>query len=98
MSNQNTTRLDHKPRIILDKLFYTLAVSFAFYHLYAAQFGILPGMYKHYVLHVTGALVLVFLRSSLSREQYSLAATILDLLLVALSLVAGGYVFFNDDL
>jgi len=72
------------------------AVLFSLYHLYAAQFGILPGMHKHRAVHITGILLLVFLKSIIKNLRNPVR-TAVDGLIVLAALAAGGYVIYMDN-
>jgi TRAP transporter 4TM/12TM fusion protein len=73
-----------------------LAVAFSLFHLYTAEFGILPGMLKQKAVHLTGALILIFLKSVLSKKKRMIQTSI-DILLLFLSFVAGTYIIYMDN-
>lgn len=80
----------------LQGFYSAFAVLFSLYHLYAAQFGILAGMHKHRAVHITGILLLVFLKSIIARFTNSFRV-IVDSLMILMSLAAGGYVIYMDN-
>jgi TRAP transporter 4TM/12TM fusion protein len=73
-------------------LILVLAVAFSLMHLYTAYFGVFPMMVQR-SLHVTGALVLIFLWFPLSGQRLSGLKIGTDLLFLLGALAGGGYIF-----
>lgn len=82
---------------LLSRILNLSAISFSLYHLYTAEFGILPGMLKHYSVHLNGALLLLFLKSFISKLQNKKnTGKILDIIFLMLSLASGIYIISID--
>lgn len=73
-----------------------LAVSMSLFHLYTAGFGLLEAI-KQRGIHLTFVLVLIFMLYPATKKSKKNAITIVDSIMIALSLYVGTYVITQYD-
>lgn len=76
--------------------FTVIAVAFTLFHLYTAYNGMLVGMYKHKTVHLTFALMLIFMKSMLKQER-KIPYLLGDFVFLCASLFSGIYMFIQDS-
>ena len=80
---------------VLSIIFSVIAICFSLFHLYTAFNGMLVGMYKHKTVHLTFALVLIFLRSMMKKDRKPILIAY-DFVLLCAALFAGVYMITQD--
>ena len=73
-----------------------LAISMSLFHLYTAGFGVLEAI-KQRGIHLTFVLVLIFMLYPATKKSKKKAITIVDSIMIALSLYVGTYVITQYD-
>ena len=77
-------------------LFALGAIAYSLFHLFTAYNGMLVGMYKHKTVHLTFALVLIFLKSMM-KEDRKIWGILIDVVFLCGGLFAGLYMFVQDS-
>lgn len=80
---------------VLSVIFSVIAIGFSLFHLYTAFNGMLVGMYKHKTVHLTLALVLIFMKSMMKKGRKPILIAY-DFLLLCGALFAGVYMITQD--
>lgn len=93
-SEEKETQQSHFFRI-MSIVLSIVAVSFSLFHLYTAWDGMLTGMFKHKAVHLTFALVLIYMKSMTDGKRKKVYI-FLDFILLIGALIAGIYIIEQD--
>lgn len=81
-----------RPKGLFRKLITLIAVAYSLYHLFTSYFGILPAL-RHRVVHLTFALVLIFLLYPTAKGRFAKKFYFIDVFLALLAVAAGVYLY-----
>ncbi len=94
--DEEGTSKRHEPEGVFKYVITLIAVSFSLYHLYTSYFGIPPAL-RHRTIHVTFAMVLIFLLFPSTRGPLRKKLYYFDILLAILTVAMGVYVYVQFD-